>query len=201
MFFDRGPWRHVCNTCTCTRKISYLLVFPEKSHPQLPVQGKNIMFSGKNTIFWDNTIKIISQRGPFWKDHLFRTFEGNIIFPCIFLRKIIFHFQGARSYFREKEISSSPIIQERSYFSPIFLEKPSFQDVWKKKIWFSVKCKDVWSTRRAPSTVVLSFFHQKEDLALTCHRIIELGDAVVFEMSSKFDKNSSNSALLWLGDL
>ena len=29
----------------------------------------------------------------FWKDDLFRIFEENIIFPCIFfLRKIIFHF-------------------------------------------------------------------------------------------------------------
>ena len=28
----------------------------------------------------------------FWKGHLFRTFEENVIFPCIFLRKIIFHF-------------------------------------------------------------------------------------------------------------
>ena len=27
----------------------------------------------------------------FWKDHLFGTFEEYIIFPCIFLRKIIFH--------------------------------------------------------------------------------------------------------------
>ena len=28
----------------------------------------------------------------FWKNHLFRTVEENIIFPCIFLGKIIFHF-------------------------------------------------------------------------------------------------------------
>ena len=28
----------------------------------------------------------------FWKDHLFRTFSENIIFQCIFLREIIFHF-------------------------------------------------------------------------------------------------------------
>ena len=65
-------------------------------------------------------------------------------------------------------------------------------------------CKDVRASRRAPSTVVLSFFHQEEDLALKSPRIIvkrELDDAVVFKMSSKFDKNSSNSAVLWLGDL
>ena len=60
------------------------------------------------------------------------------------------------------------------------------------------------ATRRAPSTVVLSFFHQEEDLALKSPRIIakrELDDAVILRMSSKFDKNSSNSAVLWLGDL
>ena len=65
-------------------------------------------------------------------------------------------------------------------------------------------CKNVRASRRAPSTVVLSFFHQEEDLALKSPRIIvkrELDDAVVFKMSSKFDKKSSNSAVLWLGDL
>ena len=47
--------------------------------------GKNIMFSEKiNTFFPDNTRKIICRRGPSWKDHLFRKFEENIIFPCIF---------------------------------------------------------------------------------------------------------------------
>ena len=49
--------------------------------------------------------------------------------------------QGVRSYFREKETSSFLIIQERSNSSAIFLERPSFQDVWKKKIWFSVQWK------------------------------------------------------------
>ena len=65
-------------------------------------------------------------------------------------------------------------------------------------------CKNVRASRRAPSTVVLSFFHQKEDLALKSPGIIgkrELDDAVVFKMSSTFDKNSSNSAVFWLGDL
>ena len=66
------------------------------------------------------------------------------------------------------------------------------------------QCKDVKASRRAPSTVVLSFFHQKEDLALKSPRIImkrELDDAVVFKMSSKLDKTSSNSAVFWPGDL
>ena len=64
-------------------------------------------------------------------------------------------------------------------------------------------CKDVRASRSAPSTVVLPFFDQ-EDLALKSPSIIvkrELDDTVVFKMSSKFDKNYSNSAVLWLGDL
>ena len=91
--------------------------------------------------------------------------------PCIFLRKIIFHFQGARSYFREKEISSSPIIQERSYFSPIFLEKPSFQDVWKKKIWFSVQCNQVTIKNPIRCTSSLITVHRRYTNHRRCIRI------------------------------
>ena len=90
-FFDRGTWRHVCNTCTCTQKLSYFHVFPEKDRLSLSAQGRNKMFLGKNTIFPDNTRKIMCRCDPFWKDHLFRKPEENI-FPCIFFRKIIFHF-------------------------------------------------------------------------------------------------------------
>ena len=61
--------------------------------PSFSVQRKNTMFSGKkNTTFPGSTRKIMSRRDPFWKDHLFRTFEENIVFLCIYLRKIIFHF-------------------------------------------------------------------------------------------------------------
>ena len=35
----------------------------------------------RNTVFPDITKKIMFRREFFWKDHLFRTFEGNIIFP------------------------------------------------------------------------------------------------------------------------
>ena len=92
IFFGRGAWCHVCNTCACTQKISYFHAFLEKGHPSLPAQGKN-MFLGKNTIFPDNTRKIMSRRGPSWKDHLFRTFEENIIFPCIFWERSSFIFR------------------------------------------------------------------------------------------------------------
>ena len=103
---------------------------------------KNIMFSGKkNTFFPDNTRKIVCRRDPSWKDHLFRKFEGNIIFPCIFEERPSFIFRlRCKIIFSRKEILSFPIMQERLYSSAIFLERPSFQDVWEKKIWFSVQC-------------------------------------------------------------
>ena len=37
------------------------------------------------------------------------------------------------------------MIQERSYSSAIFLERLSFQNIWKKKIWFFVQCDDFGS--------------------------------------------------------
>ena len=33
------------------------------------------------------------------------------------------------------------MIRERSYSSAFFLERSSFQNIWKKKIWFFVQCK------------------------------------------------------------
>ena len=32
------------------------------------------------------------------------------------------------------------MIQERPYFSEIFVERSSFRNIWKKKIWFLVQC-------------------------------------------------------------
>ena len=59
-------------------------VFPGKGRLLLSARWKQIMFSGKNTIFPDNTKKIMCRRGTLWKDHIFRRSEENIIFPCIF---------------------------------------------------------------------------------------------------------------------
>ena len=39
-FFDRGAWHHVCNTRTCTQKMSYFHVFPEEDGLSLSAQGK-----------------------------------------------------------------------------------------------------------------------------------------------------------------
>ena len=125
---------------TCTQKISYFYVFLEKSHRWLSAQEKISFFREKSTIFPDNTRKIMSRRGPFWKDLLFGGPEENINFLAFFWKRPSFIFcLTLRSYFRERETWSSPIIRERSNSSAVFLERPSFQDVWKTKIWFSVQ--------------------------------------------------------------
>ena len=62
------------------------------------------------------------------------------------------------------------------------------------------------ASKPAPSTVVLLFSHQKEDLTLTLKspKITvkrELDDVVVFKLLSKFDKNPTKSVVFSLGDL
>ena len=108
----------------------------------LSAQGKKVMFSGKKI----PTFQIIQEKScagaaPFGKTI---SSEGlkKISYFRVFFKKdhLSFSIQHVRSYFREKEISSFPIIQERSYSTAIFLERPSFQDVRKKKIWFFVQC-------------------------------------------------------------
>ena len=61
--------------------------------------------------------------------HIYRNYEISMYF----LRKIIFHFPSKKYHiFGKQEISSFRIIQKRSYSSVIFLERPSFQNIWKK---------------------------------------------------------------------
>ena len=74
------------------RKCHIFIYFLRKIVSHFSAQGKNIMFSGKSTIFPDNIRKIMSRRSPFGKGHPSRKFEEIIIFTCILLRKIIFHF-------------------------------------------------------------------------------------------------------------
>ena len=69
--------------------------------------------------------------------------------------------------------------------------------------WWNL-CKDVNASKCVLSAVVLSFFHQDEDLALQSPRITvnkELVEAVLLKSSSKSDRKFSNSVLSWLGDL
>ena len=75
------------------RKIYISMYFLKKIVSHFAPKEKISCFREKNTIFPDNTRKIKSQRNPFWKDHLFRTFEENIIFPCIFWERSSFIFR------------------------------------------------------------------------------------------------------------
>ena len=134
IFFDRGVWRHVC-----------FHVSPRKGHLSLSSRGKNIMFSGKNTIFPDNARKMLCQGGPFGKAIFSESLKKISYFRVFFERDhLSFSVQVARSYLQEKEILSFPIIQERSYSSGNLLGRPSFQDSGKIKYGFP--CSD-WRLR------------------------------------------------------
>ena len=120
------------------------LIFPcifwKRLPPRFPPKEKISCFWEKSTIFPDNARKIMSQRNPFWKDHLFRTFEENIIFPCIFWERSSFIFRPSGKIIFSGKINIifpdniRKIILQRNFF-----EKTIFQGVWKKKIWFSVQ--------------------------------------------------------------
>ena len=103
---------------------------------------EKIIFSGKKKYHLSRYYKKDHvQARIFRKDHLIQNVWKICHISRYFLRKIMFHFVSRiRSYFQEKEISFFLIIQEKSYSSAIFLEWPSFQNIWKKKIWFYVQC-------------------------------------------------------------
>ena len=97
----------------------------------------------------------------FWKGHLFGAFEENIIFPCIFLRKIIFHFppkdkikfSGKRNIIFPDNTTGKTIFQcdcfgktifseylrKISYFDALFRERSSFAFRLNIKMIFSGK--------------------------------------------------------------
>ena len=62
------------------------IIFPCISWESLSLSScpRKKCFWEKNTIFPDDTKKIMSRRGPFWKHHLFRKCDENIVFPCVF---------------------------------------------------------------------------------------------------------------------
>ena len=78
--------------------------------------------------------KISYSRAIFWKDHIFRTFEY-IIFPQIFLRKIIFYFPlKNKIIFSGKRNVIFTDDTRNIIFQCDFLERSSFQNIWKIKI-------------------------------------------------------------------
>ena len=129
-FFDKGAWRHVSSTRTCTQKMSYLHVFPEMGRFSPYAQGKNIMFSGKNTIFPDNTRKIMRWRGPFGKT-IFSESLKKIYFRVFFKERsaFIFHLRCKIIFSEKRNIifpnNTRKIIFQRNFFGKtIFSGRP-----------------------------------------------------------------------------
>ena len=91
----------------------------------------------KNTIFPDNTIKIILQRNFFWKDHLFGAFEKNVIKPCIFLERSSFIFRLKNQIiFSGKRNIIFPDNTRKILFQCNFFGKIIFSEYLKKISYF-----------------------------------------------------------------
>ena len=88
------------------KKIPFFQIIQERSSPGVAPFEK--------TIFSKSLKKISYFRVFFWE-------RSSLIFRL-----------GCKIIFLGKKKWSFPIIQERSYSSAIFLERPSFQDVWQK---------------------------------------------------------------------
>ena len=101
------------------KKIPSFQIIQERSCAGAALFGK--------TIFSESLKKISYFRVFFKKDHL------------------SFSVQRVRSYFREKEISSFPIIQERSCSSAIFWKDHLFRASGKRKCGFPCSVKRVQS--------------------------------------------------------
>ena len=131
-------------TPVCVHRKCYIsMYFLRKAASNFLHREKISCFWEKNAIFPDNTRKIMCRRDPFQKDHLFRKFEENIIFPCFFgffweRSSFIFRLGYEIIFSGKRKIIFSDNTRE-IIFQHNFLERPSFQDVWKKKICFSVQ--------------------------------------------------------------
>ena len=79
IFFCKAAW----NISNRKHHVSMYFLVKVISLP-FSIQGKNTMFLVKNNTFPDSSRNTMPWRGPFWKDHLFRTFEGNVIFRVLF---------------------------------------------------------------------------------------------------------------------
>ena len=90
-----------------------------------------------------------------WKDHLFKTFEENIIFACIFWERSSSIFRLKNNIILpEKWNIIFPDDTRKIIFQCVFLERPSFQRTWKKKTWSFVQ----WSEPKGLNTLVWNGF-------------------------------------------
>ena len=131
-------WYHNCNIFTHIQKLSYFHVLLEKYYLSFSVQRKNAIFSRRKI----PSFQIIQERSYysaiFWKDHLFRTFEENIIFPCIFWERSSFIFcLKNKMIFLGKRHIIFPDNTKQVIVQHNFLERQSFLKFRKKKYGFS----------------------------------------------------------------
>ena len=89
-FWQSGVAPRLQHPYMCTENVMFPCISWERSSLHFLPREKISYFRKKNSIFPDNTRKLICWRSPFSKGHLFRNFEE--IFLRIFLRKIIFRF-------------------------------------------------------------------------------------------------------------
>ena len=121
------------------KKISNLHVFFwEKSSFIFRIKIK-IIFPGKRNIIFPNnaTEKIIFQC-YFFRKTIFSEHLKKVSYLHVFcLRKIIFHFPSKNKMMLSRKRNIIFLDNTRKIISQDeFLERPSFQSIWKKKIWF-----------------------------------------------------------------
>ena len=91
-------------------------------------------------LFWQTgNFIFVGKRNTTIQKYLYQHTE-NITFPYIFLRNMIFHFPSVKKilFFREKEMPSFLMIQERSYSSANFFGKTTFSEHLKNITYFHV---------------------------------------------------------------
>ena len=105
-----------------------------------------------------------------------------VIFPCIFLKKIIFHFLPRKNIFLRKRNPSFTMVQERSHSGAIFLKRLSFQNIWKKyhiSMCFFEKDHLSFSVLR-----IRSYFRGKEISSFLMMQEISCSGAIFLKRSS-----------------
>ena len=134
IFFGREARCRVCNACTCFH------VFLEKDRLSFSVQRKNIMFfGGKNTIFPDNTRKIIFQRKFFEKTIFSEDLRKIWYFHIFFWERSPFIFRPKKKYhvFGEKN-TIFPDNTRKIIFQGNFFKKTIFSEHLKIILYFHV---------------------------------------------------------------
>ena len=134
---------------------------------------KDHVFGEKNTIFPDNTRKIMCRRDPSWKEHLFRTFEENIIFPCIFWERSSFIFRlRCKIIFSGKgniifpDNTKKIMFQRNSFGKTIFSGRPEKKDGFPCSDYIRIISKLCLQTLIRLLCFIFNFFYWIFDFAI-----------------------------------